>query len=369
MSIARSGAHEVSSVEFEFQGLPEQWRLIGQMDIAYMLPETRDLPGSLPLSRTAVMKEKPEVLGRMRTETEKRLRELLTLKFNGKTLPWKIEFPDFDKQPFELPEETGDWALLSTRIFIEPQQGPGELRAYWDKSVQSELIVTIEKGDDFQVLSARGGSDMLLMKLEGSPESPARATHADRLESLKGWLETGYNHVLPFSTFLLAGMDHILFMLGLFLLLPKWKPLMAQSLLFTLAHSFTLSLTVLNLIHIPGRVLDTLIAASIAWIGIENLFVKTLGRHRYILIGCFGMLHGMGFASGLKDKVGNVPHSQLFIPILGFNLGVELAQISVLCMAFLLTWPIRRWTHNVRIYGSLLVAGAGLFWMFERLLG
>jgi hydrogenase/urease accessory protein HupE len=346
-------AHEVSTVEFEFQPGEKQWVLEGQMDIAYMLPETRHQPGGLPLSRTAVMKSTPEEFARIRMETEKILRTMLTLKYNGETLPWRIEFPDFQRGTVDLPEESNDWALLTTRITMDARPGPGELRAYWSMDEKAELIVTTGgggKADDLQLLSAVGGSDMLLLSLGTPPE---------RFPIL-GWIRMGFDHVIQ-------GYDHILFVIGLFLLVPRWKPLMGQSLLFTLSHSITLSLAALGLISLQSRTVETLIAASIAWVGIENMFAHKLGKQRMILVFLFGLLHGMGFASVLQNKLGAVPREKIVMPILGFNIGVELAQITVLAAAFILLLPLRRWTHRVRIYGSVVVAATGLYWMITRI--
>jgi hypothetical protein len=101
--VTPSAAHQVESVEFEFQNLDNLWRLLGEMDIAYMLPETRKVPGGQPLSREATMKAPPEELQRIRRETENTLRSLMRITFAEKEIPWNIEFPDFEKQPFTLP--------------------------------------------------------------------------------------------------------------------------------------------------------------------------------------------------------------------------------------------------------------------------
>ena len=124
-------AHQVDTVEFEFQKLNDQWRLLGEMDIAYMLPETRGVPGGLPLSREETMKAPPEELARIRKETENTLRKLLKITFADAEVQWRIEFPDFDKEPFELPEEAADWALISTRLVVDARKEPGELVVHW----------------------------------------------------------------------------------------------------------------------------------------------------------------------------------------------------------------------------------------------
>ncbi len=347
-------AHQVSSVELEFQDLNTQWRLLGQMDIAYMLPETRTIPGGLPMSRAAVMKADPEKLARMRKETEATLRKLLRFTFADQELGWRIEFPDFQKTPFALPEEAGDIALLSIQILIDAVPGGGELRIHWAGEKETELIILTEVGDDARVVSTLPGGDLMLLKQEGMGKSVAVETPVTG-----GWVQFGFSHVM--------GADHILFILGLFLLVPNWKALMGQSLLFTLAHSITLALAVFGVVHVQGMIVENLIAFSIAWVGIENLLVRKFGRQRMILVFCFGLLHGFGFASVLADKLGNTPRHQLTGPLLGFNIGVELAQISVLVLAFIILLPLKKWTLQVQTIGSAFIALVGICWAAQRL--
>jgi hypothetical protein len=349
-------AHQVASVELEFQNVDGQWRLLGEMDIAYMLPETRSVPGGLPLSRAAVMKSPPEEFARIRKETENTLRKLLQFSFAGKEIPWRVEFPDFEKQPFELPPEAGDIALLSTRLVVGPVTGAGELRVDWAGEQDTELIILIDEGDEPKIISTLPGGSLTLLKQEPSGEAVA-VSHS----VFGSWVASGFHHVLP------LGLDHLLFILGLFLLVPKWKPLLGQSLLFTLAHSATLALAVLGWVTVPGKWVEVLIAVSIAWIGIENLFTRKIGKQRLILVFCFGLIHGLGFASVLAEKLGSIPQDKLLVPLLGFNVGVEVAQITVLCAAFLILWPLKKWTLQVQTAGSVLVALAGLGWMVERL--
>ena len=352
-------AHQVETVEFEFQKLENQWRLLGEMDIAYMLPETRKIPGGQPLSREATMKAPPEELARIRRETEKTLRSLLRITFAGREFAWGIEFPDFEKQPFTLPEEAGDWALLSTRIVMPAQSGPGELRMLWSGEEESELIILIESnGDDEDggIVSVAPGGEISLLKVEGS----GHAGPVGR-SGLASWIGSGFRHVVP------LGLDHMLFIIGLFLMVPKWQPLLKQSLMFTIAHSVTLALAVLGLVSLPSRLVEVLIAFSIAFIGVENLFSRKVGKLRLFLVLGFGLIHGLGFASVLADKLKSIPPDRLGGPLLGFNLGVELAQISVLGVSFLILWPLKKWTLQVRTAGSVFVALAGIGWMVERI--
>jgi hypothetical protein len=352
-----ASAHQVETVEFEFQKLENQWRLSGEMDIAYMLPETRKLPGAQPLSREATMKAPPEELARIRRETENTLRNLLRITFAGKDIPWKIEFPDFEKKPFSLPEEAADWALLSTRIIIDAQPGPGELQIHWSGEEESELIVLTEDSEDGEIVSVEPGGVITLVKMEGQSMQVVPVKQA----AIRGWIENGFFHVVP------VGFDHILFILGMFLMVPQWKPLLKQSLMFTLAHSFTLALSALGWVNVPARPLQILIAFSIAFVGVENLLSKKVGRLRLFVVLAFGLVHGIGYASGLGDTLRNMTRGQLTGPLLGFNLGVELAQITVLAAAFLFFLPLRKWDQKARTAGSVFVALAGAAWMIERL--
>lgn len=353
-SLPEAGAHQVPSVELEFLKLDSQWRLDGQMDIAYMLPETRGIPGGPPMSRAAAMKSPPEELARIRKETENTLRKLIRITYADKDIPWRVEFPDFKKTPFELPDEAGDIALITTHLIIDAIQGAGELRVHWAGEQETELIILTEEGDNANVVSTLPGGSLMLLKQTDAGKSVAVET-----PFTGGWMQLGFHHVM--------GADHVLFILGLFLLVPGWKALLNQSLLFTLAHSITLALAVFGLVHISGVWVEHLIAVSIAWVGIENLFTHKLGRQRLILVFCFGLLHGLGFASVLAEKLNGIPRNQLTGPLLGFNIGVELAQVSVLAAAFLLLLPLRKYTPQVRTFGSAFIALAGLSWVIQRL--
>lgn len=250
-------------------------------------------------------------------------------------------------------------------ITTDARSGPGNLTASWHDDQQSELIVIVEEGGEIGLFPISSGMSEVLLKVgageagagevEMPPATPTRSVQAEN------WIISGYRHVVP------TGLDHLLFILGLFLLAPRWKPLMKQSLLFTLAHSATLALCIFGVIALPQRLVEILIAASIAWIGIENLLLRELKPSRLYLVFAFGLLHGMGFASYLKDKLGNLSGKQLAMPLVGFNIGVELAQISVLTAAFLILWPLKKWTKQVQLFGSIFVALAGLFWMIERI--
>jgi hypothetical protein len=311
-----------------------------------------------------VMNYSPAQIEEIRRLAEETMRQLLTLRYQGKTMPWRISLPNLEEQPVVLPEETGGWALSKAEISMDAQPGPGELVVHWNDDQQSELIIVIEEegSGEIGLLSISSGTSAMLIRV-GEGEGPeAEVTLPTRGAQSQTWLVSGFTHVLP------TGLDHILFIFGLFLLAPRWKPLLVQSLLFTLAHSITLALAVFGFVSLPEKLVGVLIATSIAWIGVENLFTKKLKPQRMFLVFGFGLLHGLGFAGDLQEKIGHLSRDQVVMPLVSFNIGVELAQVSVLIISFALLWPLRRWTRQFQLAGSVLVALAGAFWVVATLL-
>lgn len=172
----------------------------------------------------------------------------------------------------------------------------------------------------------------------------------------------GFDHIIP------KGLDHILFILGIFLLSTKLKPLAWQATMFTLAHSITLSLSMFNVISLPASIVEPLIALSIAYIGFENIFAHKLKSSRLALVFAFGLLHGMGFASVLADF--GMPESAYATALISFNLGVELGQLAILTAAYfgITVWfKNKQHFHNyVTIPGSVLIGITGLYWTWDR---
>jgi len=196
--------------------------------------------------------------------------------------------------------------------------------------------------------------------------SPFRA-HAGGDKSLSAiildFVRLGFTHIVP------LGLDHILFVLGLFLLGGGWRPLIKQVTAFTLAHSLTLALAMLNVIRLPARVVEPIIALSIAYVAVENLYRRDVNRGRWLVVFAFGLVHGLGFA-GVLTELG-LPPGRFLPALIGFNVGVEGGQLTVLALAALATWPLRDRTWYrpwVTRPACILIAGVGLFWAVERVL-
>jgi hypothetical protein len=172
----------------------------------------------------------------------------------------------------------------------------------------------------------------------------------------------GFSHILP------KGLDHILFVIGLALLSPRLKPLLAQVTAFTLAHTFTLGLSTYGVLRLSPRVVEPLIALSIVYVAIENLLTSRLRPARLVLVFAFGLLHGLGFAGALTEL--GWPEGRRLVALLAFNAGVELGQLTVIGLLLLmLAAAARAGVTRERIVrpASLLIAAAGLYWAVERL--
>jgi len=178
------------------------------------------------------------------------------------------------------------------------------------------------------------------------------------------YVEVGFVHIIP------LGLDHILFVIGLFLFAPRARPMIAQVTVFTLAHSVTLALATLGHVSVPSSIVEPLIALSIAAVCVENLFARQLGRVRLIVVFAFGLLHGLGFASVLQDV--GATTSDFLISLLAFNVGVEVGQLAVVLACFATVgWWFRdaSWYRRVvTVPGSLAIGAVGLWWFVERLL-
>jgi hypothetical protein len=178
------------------------------------------------------------------------------------------------------------------------------------------------------------------------------------------FVRQGFVHVVP------LGWDHILFVLGLFLLSRQWKPLLWQVTMFTVAHTLTLGLATLGGLSVPGRIVEPIIAASIAVIALENIFRPRYSRWRLAVVFVFGLIHGLGFAGALQDL--NLPAPSLLVGLLGFNLGVEFGQLAVIAIAFGVTVWLKReevYRRRVAVPGSIVIACFGLWWTVQRIMG
>ena len=199
------------------------------------------------------------------------------------------------------------------------------------------------------------------MAWSGTIDLTGQFVQPTRWQVARQYLELGYVHILP------KGLDHILFVLGLFLLSAKLKPILLQVTTFTIAHSITLGLSMYGIVSLPSRIVEPLIALSIAYVAIENIFTREVKPWRLGLVFLFGLLHGLGFAGVLREL--GLPRGEFLTALLSFNLGVEAGQLTVIALAALVVSPVfRRPWYYARVVtpASLAIAAAGLYWTVLR---
>ncbi len=177
------------------------------------------------------------------------------------------------------------------------------------------------------------------------------------------YLQLGFKHIIP------LGFDHILFVLSLFLLSPKLKPVLWQATAFTVAHSITLGLAMFKVITPSPAIVEPIIALSIMYVALENIFSPSLKKSRIGIVFLFGLVHGMGFANALGSL--GLPQNSYLTSLIMFNVGVELGQLAVILSAFFI---FGKWFGNKLYYRkaiviplSVLITIMAGYWTVERL--
>ncbi len=197
--------------------------------------------------------------------------------------------------------------------------------------------------------------------LVGEPREIGLAQRQSFFVKVGTYVVVGFTHILP------KGLDHILFVLGLFLLSTRWKPLLVQVTAFTLAHSVTLALGLYGVVKVSPSIVEPLIALSIVYVAVENLMTRKLQVWRPIIVFAFGLLHGLGFA-GILIEIG-LPRSDFVLGLVAFNIGVEFGQLAIIALAFLAVGlAMKKSWYHARIVApaSLAIAAMGAWWFVER---
>ncbi len=181
--------------------------------------------------------------------------------------------------------------------------------------------------------------------------------------SFLDFLVLGIRHIL-------TGYDHLLFLFALLVMCRNARAAAVLITCFTAAHSLTLGLATFGVVNLPSRFVEGAIAASILYVGLENLvYRERVMRTRWILTFCFGLIHGLGFASVLRE-MGIASHGASAVaPLVGFNLGVEVGQLAVAAVVLPIVWSLRRRPGFIRVgipACSALVALAGASWLVAR---
>lgn len=266
-------------------------------------------------------------------------------------------------EPSEVSVEMDDSDAVHFRLPF-PEVERGKLR------VRSTLLAQLSRGHrQYFSLHDEAGQPLGLQMLDTGRDafettlSPAVDRAAAPSRSFGGFLLLGVEHIL-------TGWDHLLFLLGLLIVGGGFREVLKIITAFTVAHSITLALATFNLIRVPASVVEPLIAASIIYVGIENVLRRDL-KWRWLLAFGFGLIHGCGFASALRDVGIGANGTGVALPLLSFNLGVELGQLAVAALVLPLIWKLKRgvslqprWVPAC----SILIMLAGGYWLAERVL-
>ncbi len=202
---------------------------------------------------------------------------------------------------------------------------------------------------------------------DGKPSGNIVIDHPEPMSGMdrfNQFVSIGFDHVIP------LGWDHILFIVGMALSSLLWKRLLLLVTTFTLAHTFTLGLATYGLVDVPARIVEPLIAFSIAYVAIENLIKQSSSRRQNIIVFIFGLIHGLGFASMLKTF--EMPAQHFFVTLLGFNVGVEIAQIAIVLFVVSIVLGAKALKlnyHQLLVTPiSIVIALIGVWWGIERII-
>jgi hydrogenase/urease accessory protein HupE len=208
------------------------------------------------------------------------------------------------------------------------------------------------------MLSAKENSFQAEMPASAAPTASTNNSH-----SFFTFLALGVEHIL-------TGYDHLLFLFALLVVCRDLRSIATVITCFTIAHSITLALAALDIVKLSPRIVEPMIAASIAYVGIENLIRGDAPKWRWLITFSFGLVHGLGFADALKELGIGSGQFGIVSPLVGFNLGVEIGQLSVAAIVLPVLWQLRRHSIFVRRWVpacSAFVALAGSYWMVERI--
>jgi|GEM_PF-3257038 hypothetical protein len=278
----------------------------------------------------------------------------------------------FDFPPYEEPETVAVEEAESEEVIdleqTEKLEIINEIVIEQSEITQREQLPDAEVSDVGEnesspeplVTNARDEEPASQIKLNDKKKSDQQLP-LGRIKVATRYFNFGFLHILP------KGLDHILFVLALFLLSIKFSYLLWQVTAFTIAHSITLGLSIYGYVSLSSAVVEPLIAVSIVFVAFENLMTTRLNPWRPVIVFIFGLLHGLGFA-GVLSELG-LPRGDFLTALVTFNLGVELGQLTVIGSAYLLIgWFIKKtWYRKcVIVPASLIIAITGAYWTFER---
>lgn len=369
--VSSPSAHEIDPAISDIAVSQERVTVELQVSLESLLADV-----DLSLSTDTALAPQAEVYDRYRAQTPEALRTAL-----------EAEWPRI--APRIVIEVAGDRILPSLVATAIPEAGDVALSRTSTVTLGADLppgdapvrFGWAERYGDLVVRQVGGGEDAYTAFLSGGeltePLSRVEIRTEGAGEVFLRYLPVGFAHIVP------LGIDHILFVLGLFFFSLHLRPILFQVTAFTAAHTITLALASSGLVSMPASVVEPLIAASIVYVGVENLRGRGHVMARTALVFVFGLLHGLGFASVLGDF--GISASSFVGALLGFNVGVEIAQLAVIMMALAVIVlaarlsrfaplpaeeaPVRETQvmyRAVSVVGSIVISVIGGWWTIER---
>ena len=267
---------------------------------------------------------------------------------NAAGLPAEIIFSDCEEEERNLPKIEGKYLVSELSMICGDSIKGKEISLKGLSRITDALIsVTFKDGTKFEGLATVNNSKIIVpQELSIYPT---------------GYFWLGVEH-------LLSGIDHMLFVFGLLFIVSGTANLFKTITAFTIAHSITLGLSVLELIKMPQASTEAFIALTLIYLALEVSEKHKYESTPWVVAFGFGLLHGLGFAGALNDI--GVNNDALLFSLLFFNIGIEAGQLLVLPLFGLIVWLLSRslFNKNIHQYASYLIGGLGSFWLIERVL-
>jgi hypothetical protein len=250
------------------------------------------------------------------------------------------------------------WRDPATLQYLEAECAATAPRTIDAVSIQSDFLVELYPAHKtLGEMQIAGRREQFVFDAQHAYEGRAAAGSATA--TLFSFLRLGIEHIF-------TGYDHILFLFGLLLVGTGLRNLVAVVTSFTVAHSATLALATFGVVSPVPWTIEAAIALSIAYIGIENLFVPN-PRYRWKISFLFGLVHGFGFATVLRDL--HLARAGLAMSLFGFNAGVEIGQIAIVSAMYPLLQLLARTPYRVAVTraASSAITVVGLIWFYQRI--
>lgn len=263
---------------------------------------------------------------------------------------WNFTYPAF---------EPGQTIAINDGLYSQATSSPYVNLITAHNGNQTSETVLQGKSRTWSMLLTEDQQEQQLTPSTDSSSSGGTGSSSNNTSNWFSFFKLGTNHIL-------TGYDHLLFLFALLLRKQSLKQYASIITAFTLAHSITLTLAVLGWITLPSRVVESVIALSICYVALENIF-RTKIRYRALITFVFGLIHGIGFADILQEM--NLPKAHLAVDLISFNVGIEFIQLCIvlILLPVLIFLQKRNFYKPVITYGSWLITSLGAFWLVERL--